>query len=165
MCLARMLAVALVVSACALGAGCCCFGGDWVPPTVDDAGAEAEARRYWAQSADALAAQLEADAGPGSDGGCTSGLGALAMDVVVAVVSRGHAGGDSAAQVSIDPGACFSQVLVTVVLTAGVWHAIAVTAETADGRVARLGDDSSYLLYVYVSHDESDSDWSSDELF
>ena len=160
-----------VLAAClSLGmAGCCCFGGDWVapPPTTaafDDRGAEAEARRYFAENADALVAQLTDDAGPdGAD--CVSGLGSLATTAVVVVASHGHAGGDPAAQVSISPGRCFVGVLVLVVLTGGAWHAVSIVGDTFDSRVTRLGVEPEYIEDGSYGGGTGDSNWGSDELF
>lgn len=161
-------ACALVVVLSMWTAGCCCcFGGDWqqfAPPTVDDPGAETEARRYWGENADEVVSRLSDDAGPLGAEGCVSGLGALATTAVVAVVSRGHAGSDSAAEVSIDPGRCFSQIVVLVVLTAGVWHAVSLVADTLDGRTVSFGTETPYLLQETVGG-SGDSDWGSDELF
>lgn len=158
--------VSLVVLFAVVASGCCCcFGGDWAqfaPPTTDDAGAMDEARRHFVDQTDELLAQLAVDAGP-SAGGCTSGVADLAAGVAVAVISRGHAGADSAAQVQIDPLACFTRVVVLVVLTAGVWHAVSITADTLDGTSVSLGSDPGYLLQVDVAG--GDSDFGSDEMF
>jgi hypothetical protein len=150
-------------------AGCCfCFGSDWeqfAPPTVDDAGAQAEARRYWQENADGVVGLLTEDTGPLGAEGCVSGLGALAATAVVAVVSRGHAGSDSAAQVSIEPGRCFSRIMVLVVLTAGVWHAVSLVADTLDGRTVSFGATGTPFLLQETVGGSGDSDWGSDELF
>ncbi|MBN8610046.1 MAG: hypothetical protein J0L92_05660 [Deltaproteobacteria bacterium] len=156
---ALAIVTAIDVSGC-----CCCFGGDWsqfAPPTTDDAGAEAEARRHYVAQAQALLAQLAEDAGGAS--GCTSGVADFAARVTVAVISRGHAGSDSAAQVQIDPAACFTRVVVLVVLTEGVWHAVSMVADAIDGRTVALGTDPGYLLQIDVGG--GDSDFGSDEMF
>lgn len=168
--LVRVAALGALLFATAIGAAgcCCCFGGDWqqfAPPTVDDPGAEAEARRYWQENADEVVSRLTEDTGPLGEGGCVSGLGALATMAVVAVASRGHAGSDSAAEVSIDPGQCFSRIVVLVVLTAGVWRAVSLVADTFDGRSVSFGTVTPYLLQETVGGGSSDSDWGSDELF
>ncbi len=158
-CSAALLALALGVS------GCCCFGGDWAqfaPPTTDDAGAQAEARRYYAEQVEPLLAQLTEDTGPGS--GCGgSMLRTLATQAVVTVITRGHSGADSGAQVSVDPGACFARLVVLVVLTAGVWHGVAIVADTLDGRHVSLGSDEGYLIQVDIENGDSNS--GSDEMF
>jgi hypothetical protein len=151
-----------------------------MPPSVDDEGASAEARRYLdahrselrlpVDDADLDAGTLVdvgvdagADAGAPS-GDCVSGLERLAADVAIAVISRGHAGGDSAAEVQINPGACFERVVVVVVLTAGAWHAVRAIAFDDESReVARIGDDVEYSVYTTVG--SSDHDFGSDEFF
>jgi len=171
MTLTRVTLLLLSLASLAQGGCCCCFGSDWAqytPPVREDEGAVEEARRYFQEHADALVAQVSPDAGPGGSEGCVSGLGALAFDVAAAVITRGHAGGDSAAQVSIDPGACFRRVVILVVLTAGAWHAVSVVAEGLAGGSASIGTDPGYFLQETVSppgESSYDSDWGSDELF
>ena len=161
--------LALVVACLAQAGCCCCFGGDWAqftPPVREDDLAVEEARRYFQEQADTLVAQLAHDAGPGNEG-CVSGLGALATEVAAAVISRGHAGGDSAAQVQIDPIGCLTRIVVLVVLTGGVWRAVSIVAESLAGASASVGADPGYLLQETVNPGESSSDgnWGSDELF
>ncbi len=146
-------------------AGCCCFGGDWAEltaPVGETDAVEAEARRYFAEHADALAASAAGDAGPSGSGGCAPGLGALAMDAFVVIASRGHAGGDLASEASLAPGRCFVRVVVLVVFTAGAWRAVSMIADTFDGRSVRFGDE---VPYVADLPSDVDSDWGSDELF
>ncbi len=162
--------LALVVASLAQAGCCCCFGSDWAqftPPVREDDLAVEEARRYFQEQADALVAQLAHDAGPGNEG-CVSGLGALAFDVAAAVITRGHAGGDSAAQVSIDPVGCLSRIVVLVVLTGGAWRAVSIVADSLAGGTASIGADPGYLLQETVSppgESSSDGNWGSDELF
>jgi hypothetical protein len=155
----RLLAVIVLTL---FQSACCGCGSDWLPPDRDDEGAKAEARKY----VEAHRSQLRtaSDAGTSSSE-CVSGLGALAADVAVAVVSRGHAGGDSAAEVEINPGACFQKIVVLVVLTGGVWHGVRAVAYDATGReVTSVGDDKTYMLSETVSA-SGDLDLGSDELF
>lgn len=156
-----LLAIALAV----LGlSGCCCFGagGAGSVGSLLDSPPAAEARRYFAENADVLVGQLGSDAGPGGSADCLPGMGELAALAVVTVVSNGHAGSDPAAQISINPGRCFVNVVVFVVFGAGVWHAVSMRGTTLDGRTASLGTEPIYFEEV---SDETDSDWGSDELF
>ena len=165
--MSRGLLVVMLLASTWLG-GCCCFGDyrQFMPPERDDQGAVTEARRFFQEQADVLVRQATdgRDAGPWRGGECVSGLGALATDVAVAVITRGHAGGDSAAEVSIDLGQCFDRVVVLLVLTAGVWHAVRAVAYGEDGEVARLGSDPGYLQQESVGGG-GDIDFGSDELF
>lgn len=185
-------ALVAVLLASMLGAalpGCCFFGplAQLAPPTVDDPGASAEAERFVREQIEVLARQVssvpedpEVDAGPGAPGGCAS-LATLALQMTVIVLSRGHAGADSAAEVSVNPGACFWNVVVTVVLTGGVWRAVHARAETFDGQFAEVGTEPDYLFQEQVrpallppasytgggggGGGSSDHDWGSDEMF
>lgn len=145
---------ALVVLLC----GACCFG-NLAPPSPEEPGPREAARAYW----DAHVAEL-APPDAGAAGGCLSGLGALATDVAIAVISRGHAGGDAAGEVRIDVGSCVGHAIVLVVLSAGVWRGVRLIAyDDFGGELARIGADPGYRMEY--DFQRSDLDLGSDELF
>lgn len=163
----RLVTQSLASIACAYFlSACCCCNGDWTPPDRDDASATAAARDYLDQNGSSLRVS-SADAGA-RDGGASGdgcGLGHLAVDVAIAVASRGHAGGNSAAEVTINPGACFKKIVVLVVLTAGVWRGIrAVAYDDRDREVIRIGERTPYVVWETVAA-PGEHDFGSDELF
>jgi len=144
----------------ALLVGACCFGS-LAPPSPDEPGPREAARAYWDAHVRELAPP---DAGP--TGSCLSGLGALAADVAVAVISRGHAGGEMAGQVRIDVGACVDHAIVLVVLVGGAWRGEQLVAYDASGaELARIGSDGRYWMEYDFRSTGSDVDFGSDELF
>ena len=163
----RLVSQSLATIVCAYFlSACCCCSGDWAPPDRDDASATAAARAYLEENGASLRVPGDAGTDAGSSGeGCVSGLGHLAVDLAIAVASRGHAGGNSAAEVSIDPGACFTKVVVIVVMTAGVWKGIrAVAYDDRDREVIRIGERTPYVVWETVAA-PGEHDYGSDELF
>ncbi len=140
--------LALALSATLLGG--CCFTlpeppGMEPPPSYDDPGAQAEARRYFVENVDALIGNLTVDAGTGGGGGCSAGMGALALSMFVVVISRGHAGGELATETAATAPACFRQVTVIVALANGVWRGVGITATTMFEEVVTFGAPGTYV--------------------
>jgi hypothetical protein len=170
-----------------LVSGCCFLNlpeppGYTAPPSYDDPGAETEARRYFLENVDALVADLTTDAGTGGSGGCSAGMGALALSMFVVVLSRGHAGADMATEAAATAPACFRSVTVIVALANGVWRGVGITATTMFEEVVTFGAPGTYVADVTPralpsahppsrgtggsgSSGSHDSDWGSDEWF
>lgn len=125
--IAAGLALGLVLCAC------CMSGALAPPPPVDD-----DALREFAHT---YAAQHQPELLGGVCSGSSS-AGALAEAVAIAIVTRGHAGFDTAADVRLSPATCAVIVVVLVVVVGGVWTAVGARTEDPSGRVvARVGED------------------------
>ena len=156
------------------GSTCCCLGFltdlPAVPSTeAEDAEIERVARARAEQEGRTLLASeslLDAgvDAATAADAGtrrsgCVSGVGALALDLGLAVVSRGHAGGSPGAQVTFNPAACARRLVVHLVREAAGWTVVALVVidATTEEVVAQSGTPFELV--------EPDVDYGSDEFF
>lgn len=176
----RAVALVFFASATLAESTCCCL--KWLPevpesaaetdePAIERAArerAESEGRALLASSEpgadagvdDAGADASVEDAGPTRRSECVSGVGALAFDLGVAVITRGHAGGDPAAQVTFDPAACARRLVVYLVKRGAVFVVVAMVVHDrlTNEEVARSGTPPEF---TYVE----DVDYGSDEIF
>lgn len=143
-----------------LGSSCCCCSSDFfeLPEDAqpsDEPAIEAAAREHVAQhQAEIFAGQ---DAGTRQEGECEVDTGGLAMDLGVAVLSRGHSGGSAAGRVSFDPAACARRVVVIVVKEAAVWTVAGVIVyDRASGAELRRIGTFSPFVEAYDSSGEID---------
>jgi len=162
-------ALALAVLAIAAGvSGCCCFGDLSTPPprrratAADDPAITSAARDYLEQHARELLEPVAVP--PFPDGGissCRAAIVAFAASVAVPVITRGHAGTETAAYAEYDIRECFASIRISLqwVAATGAWIVLGAETLAAGAIVATVGTP------LVVAEDYDDVDVDLDELF
>ncbi len=150
-----------------LSGSCCCCSSDCLgipetPAAHQEPEIEQAARDYAEANRDALFAGAQPDAGEGG-GDCAPSAGDVALELGVAVLSRGHSGAGSTGRVTFNPAACMRDLVVYVVLRGGAFVAVgAIVYDRVSGaELRRLGAPPS----DYDEWAGSDTDHATDELF
>lgn len=169
----RLAAVATAgLAALALFAsGCCCCSGDFFalpddPLPTDEPAIGAAAREYVRDQRAVLFASRSAGPGAGDCG--SAAVAGLALDLGVAVITRGHAGRTGAGQVTFNPAACARRVVLSVLRQGAGWIVVgAIVYERASGaELLRVGSPLSNFVAVDSGGDgDDDHDEDVGELF
>ena len=149
--------------------GCCCFGDFSLPEPrhrateADDPAITRAAREYLEQHAQELLEPAAARQDPdgGRSGSCRAAILAIGATVLVPVITRGHAGSETAAYAWFDVRECLARVRIVLqwVAATGLWIVIGADTLIGDDTVATLGTP------VHVAPDFDDYDLGSDEFF
>lgn len=148
-----------------LSGSCCCCSSDCLgipetPQAYQEPEIEEAAREYAEANREALLS--DPDAG-GGGGDCAPSAGDVALELGVAVLSRGHSGAGSTGRVTFNPAACLRDLVVYVVLRGGAFVAVgAIVYDRITGaELRRLGDPPS----DYDEWAGPDTDHATGELF